>query len=53
SGFETHTKSKTLKEPSNDFEILETEAKKLLLKFIVENPKLIRLIVPLAPLNHH
>lgn len=44
SGFETHTKSKTLKKPTQDLEILETEAKKLLLKFIVENPKLIRLI---------
>jgi len=44
SGFETHTKSKTLKESINDFEILKSEAKKLLLKFIMENPKLIRLI---------
>jgi len=43
-GFETHTKSKTLKEPTQDFEILKNEAKKLLLKFIIENPKLIRLI---------
>jgi hypothetical protein len=31
-GFETHTKSKTLKEPSKDFEILKRESKKLLLK---------------------
>lgn len=44
SDFETHTKSKTLKNPTNDFEILNAEAKKLLLKFLVENPKLIRLI---------
>ncbi|KPJ56905.1 hypothetical protein AMJ49_03225 [Parcubacteria bacterium DG_74_2] len=44
SGFETHTKSKTLKEATCDFEILKTEAKKLLLKFLVENPKLIRLV---------
>lgn len=43
-GFETHTKSKTLREPTNDLEILKSEAKKLLLKFLVENPKLIRLI---------
>jgi len=43
-GFETHTKSKTLKKPTDDFEILKSEAKKLLLKFLVENPKLIRLI---------
>jgi DNA polymerase IV (DinB-like DNA polymerase) len=44
SGFETHTKSKTLKEPTNDLEILKKEAKKLLLKFILESKKLIRLI---------
>jgi len=44
SGFETHTKSKTLKKPTNDLEILRKEAKKLLLKFIIENPKPIRLI---------
>ena len=43
-GFETHTKSKTLNIPIRDFEILKKEAKKLLLKFLVENPKLIRLI---------
>jgi len=43
-GFETHTKAKTLKESTNNFEILKTEAKKLLLKFLIENPKLIRLI---------
>jgi len=43
-GFETHTKSKTLKEPSKDFEILKRESKKLLLKFFLENKKPIRLI---------
>jgi len=43
-GFETHTKSKTLKTPTNDLKILKSEAKKLLLKFLIENPKLIRLI---------
>ena len=44
SGFETHTKSKTLKAPTQDLEILKKEAKKLLLKFLVENSKLLRLI---------
>jgi DNA polymerase IV (DinB-like DNA polymerase) len=43
-GFETHTKSKTLKEPSKDFEILKRESKKLLLKFFLESKKPIRLI---------
>jgi DNA polymerase IV (DinB-like DNA polymerase) len=43
-GFETHTKSKTLKTPTNDLKILKSEAQKLLLKFLIENPKLIRLI---------
>jgi DNA polymerase IV (DinB-like DNA polymerase) len=43
-GFETHTKSKTLKESSKDFEILKRESKKLLLKFFLENKKPIRLI---------
>jgi len=43
-GFETYTKSKTLKEPTNDFEILKSEAKKLLLRFLIEGKKLIRLI---------
>jgi len=43
-GFETHTKSKTLKESSKDFEILKKESKKLLLKFFLENKKPIRLI---------
>ena len=43
-GFETHTKSKTLKMPTQDLEILKKEAKRLLLKFLLENKKLIRLI---------
>ena len=43
-GFETHTKSKTLKELTNNFAILKKEAKKLLLRFMIENSKLIRLI---------
>jgi DNA polymerase IV (DinB-like DNA polymerase) len=43
-GFETHTKSKTLLEPTNGLEILKKEAKNLLLRFLIENPKLIRLI---------
>jgi len=43
-GFETHTKSKTLKIATRDFEVLKKEAKKLLLQFLIENPKLIRLI---------
>jgi DNA polymerase IV (DinB-like DNA polymerase) len=43
-GFETHTKSKTLKEVTDDFKILKREAKKLLLKFLIENKKLVRLI---------
>jgi DNA polymerase IV (DinB-like DNA polymerase) len=43
-GFETHTKSRTLKEPSEDFEILKKESKKLLLKFFLESKKPIRLI---------
>lgn len=43
-GFETHTKSKTLKNPTQDFEVLKKEAKRLLLEFLIENPKLIRLI---------
>jgi DNA polymerase IV (DinB-like DNA polymerase) len=44
SGFETHTRSKTFEKPSEDFKTLQKEAKKLLLKFIVENQKPIRLI---------
>jgi DNA polymerase IV (DinB-like DNA polymerase) len=43
-GFETHTKSKTLKEPSKNFEILKKESKKLLLRFLLENKKPLRLI---------
>jgi DNA polymerase IV (DinB-like DNA polymerase) len=42
--FETHIKSKTLKEPSKDFNILKKESKKLLLKFLLESKKPIRLI---------
>jgi DNA polymerase IV (DinB-like DNA polymerase) len=44
SGFETHTKSKTLKELTQNFEILKKEAKKLLLRFLIESKKPIRLI---------
>lgn len=44
SDFETRTKSKTLKISTNDLEILKSEAKKLLLKFLIANQKLIRLI---------
>jgi DNA polymerase IV (DinB-like DNA polymerase) len=44
SGFETHTKSKTLEKETQSLEILERESKKLLLKFLVEKQKLIRLI---------
>jgi len=44
SGFETHTKSKTLKTSSKSFEILDKESKKLLLKFLLENKKPLRLI---------
>lgn len=43
-GFETHTKSKTLKEAINNLGILKKEAKNLLLRFLIEKPKLIRLI---------
>jgi DNA polymerase IV (DinB-like DNA polymerase) len=43
-GFETHTKAKTLEEATNSIDILRAESKKLLLRFIIENPKLIRLI---------
>mgnify|MGYP000706179346 CR=1 FL=1 len=42
--FETHTKSKTLKEPTFEFEILRKEAKKLLLRFLIKNKKPVRLI---------
>lgn len=43
-GFETHTKSKTLGKSSSDFKILRNEANKLLLKFLMENLKPIRLV---------
>jgi len=43
-GFETHTKSKTLKGTTNNLEILKKETKRLLLKFLLENPKPIRLL---------
>lgn len=43
-GFETHTKSKTFKTPTNNLEFFQKEAKRILLKFIIENPKPIRLI---------
>jgi len=42
--FETHTKAKTLKTPTRDLKILKREAKKILLKFLIEKPKLIRLL---------
>ncbi|MDO8265010.1 MAG: DNA polymerase IV [Candidatus Parcubacteria bacterium] len=42
--FETHTKAKSLKEASSNAELLEKVAKKLLLKFLIEKPKLIRLV---------
>ena len=44
SGFETHTKAKTLKTAASDQRFLEKEAKKLLLRFLLENPKPIRLV---------
>ena len=54
SGFETHTKSKTLNSFTQDFNILEKETKKLLLKFIITNPKLIRLVgTRVSNLNKH
>jgi len=43
-GFETHTKSKTLNEATNNKEMLNEVAKKLLLKFYINNPKPIRLV---------
>ena len=42
--FETHTKSKTLKIHSRDFDTLKKLSKRLLLKFFLENKKPIRLI---------
>jgi len=44
SGFETHSKSKTFKKPAKDSELLKKESKKLLLKFLLENKKPVRLI---------
>ena len=43
-GFETHTKSKTLKEDSQDSKLLEKESMRLLLRFLTENLKPVRLI---------
>jgi len=43
-GFETHTKSKTLENLTNDLEIFGKEAKKLLLRLLLENKKLVRLV---------
>jgi len=42
--FETHQKSKTIKDSSQDFGILKKLAKNLLLKLMIEKPKLIRLV---------
>jgi len=44
SGWETHTKSKTLEEASGDVKVLSSEAKRMLLKFVIGNPKPVRLI---------
>jgi len=43
-GFETHTKAKTLQKKSNDFGVLKKEAKMLLLKLLVKSSKKVRLI---------
>ncbi|MDP4007445.1 MAG: DNA polymerase IV [bacterium] len=43
-GFETHTKAKSFKEPLQDWKIFEKEAMQLLLKFLTENLKPVRLI---------
>jgi DNA polymerase IV (DinB-like DNA polymerase) len=43
-GFETHSKSKTLEKACSDLATLKSEAKKLLLRFLTENKKLIRLV---------
>lgn len=43
-GFETHTKSKTLKTRASDLAILQKESKRLLLKFLLENKKAVRLV---------
>lgn len=44
SGFETHTKSKTFQKRAESLEFLGKEAKKLLLRFLLENKKPVRLI---------
>lgn len=44
SGFETHTKSKTLERISKDKKQLKSEAMKLFLKFLMANPKPVRLL---------
>ena len=52
-GFETHTKAKTLSQPSREEAVLRAEAMKLFLKFLLEKQKPIRLIgvrVQIAPL---
>ena len=43
-GFETHTKSKTGKKAVQSEEFFQKEANKLLLRFLVENPKPVRLV---------
>lgn len=53
SDFKTYTKAKTFKKSTNDYRCLKKESKRLLLKFIVENLKLIRLIgLRVSGLNH-
>lgn len=42
--FQTKTKSKSFKNPQNDFQLLKREAKKLLLKFLLNTKRLVRLI---------
>ncbi|MDP2735175.1 MAG: DNA polymerase IV [bacterium] len=43
-GFEKHTKSKTFREPLQDWPLFEKEAMNLLLRFLVENLKPVRLV---------
>ena len=43
-GFETHTKSKTFKKVSKNYQVLKKEAMRLLLRFLVENLKPVRLV---------
>jgi len=53
-GFETHTKLKTFKVASQDWKMFEKEAMRLLLKFLVENLKPVRLVgirLRVAPKN--